>query len=365
MKIQSIIEFGVTFHQRWKRSQRIKKFMKHELSIKIPSLTHEQKKMVDEVWKGIRIDYSWFAFFNLFNEDKSEWSPLYIPSNLHYSIVDMFYTNYKQCRTIEDKNLNSLLFYDVKQPTTIARKLDNALLDAEYKSLTIEQMKRKFSTNNSYIIKPSIDSGGGKSIQVYKAGEETKFENVINIINSFDNCIIQEFARQHEELAMLHPDSLNTIRIMTFFHMGRSKALSTIIRVGVAGGRIDNASAGGIFVGVNQNGWLKNIAYNDYGERFMVHPTTNVHFEDHHVPNYDKLIQLAEQLHNRFIVFSKLISWDFAIDVSGSPILIEMNATLGGISFHQMCNGPLFGDITEEVISEVFNKNNRMLSKIL
>lgn len=363
MSISSIVEAGVTFHQRWKRSRRIKNFMRHELRIKIPPLTNDQKKLVDEVWSGIRIDYSWFGFFNYFNH--ADWSPLYIPSNLHYSIVDIFYTNYKQCRTIEDKNLNNLLFYDVKQPATIARILGGVLLDGDYQNLAFNEMKEKLSPNCSYIIKPSIDSGGGKGIQVYMKGEKTKFEDFINSIKLYDNCIVQEFSSQHEQLASLHSDSLNTIRIMTFFHHGRSKALSTIIRVGVGSGRIDNASAGGIFVGVDNNGRLKNIAYNDYGEIFMVHPTTNAHFEEHYVPGFDKLILLAEHLHNRFVVFSRLISWDFAVDADGNPILIEMNATHGGISFHQMCNGPLFGEMTKEVIAEVFNKSNRMLSRIL
>lgn len=365
MSIHSIIHSGITFRQRWCRSKRIKNFMNHELRVNIPFLTNEQKKMVDEVWKGIRVDYKWFAFFNTFNEDGCEWTPLYIPSNLYYSIVDMHYTDYKNCRTIEDKNLNNLLFYDVKQPATIARRIGGIYMDGEYNNVTLDEIKKIFSTNSSYIIKPSIDSGGGKSILVYKAGEEEQYEDFINSIKLLDNCIVQEFASQHEQLASLHPDSLNTVRIMTFFHNGRSKALSTIIRIGVGEGRIDNASAGGIFVGVKNDGSLKNIAYNDYGEKFFVHPSTNAHFEDHHIPGYDKLIQLAEYLHNRFVVFSKLISWDFAIDNNGDPILIEMNATLGGISFHQMCNGPLFGDMTQEVIKEVFNKKNRTLSKIL
>lgn len=367
MSIHSIIESGTNLHQRRWRSKRIQTFLKNDLKITLPSLTKEQKKLVDQVWrsKGIRIDYRWFAFFNYFNEEGRKWTPLYIPSNLYYSILDMYYTDYKKCRTIEDKNLNSLLFYDVKQPTTIARIVGGILLDGDYRNLTIEELKKEFSIDNSYIIKPSIDSGGGKSIQVYKAGEVSKFDGFVNSVKAFDNCIVQEFASQHEQLASLHPNSLNTVRIMTFFHNGKTKALSTIVRMGVGEGRIDNASAGGIFVGVKEDGYLKNVAFNDYGEKFMLHPSTNVHFEDHYIPGYDKLIQLAEQLHNRFVVFSKLISWDFAIDSNGDPILIEMNATLGGISFHQICNGPLFGENTQEIIAEVFDKKNSFLSRIL
>lgn len=366
MNNRTAIETVVAFRQCLWRSKRIQNFMNNDLKkLNLPTLTHEQKQQVQNVWKGIRVDYRWFAFFNLFNEDGREWTPLYMPSNLYYSLVDMHYTDYKKCRTIEDKNLNSLFFYDVKQPKTIARMTDGVLLDGDFRRMTQEEMRKRFSADASYIIKPSIESGGGKSIQVYKGDEKDEFESFIGEITTYKNCVVQEFASQHEQLASLHPSSLNTIRIMTFFHNGKVKAISTIIRMGAGGGKIDNASAGGIFVGVDNSGKLKNIAYNDNGDVFKQHPTTGEHYENHHVPGFDNLINLAENLHNRFLNFTKLISWDFAIDAEGDPILIEMNATHGGISFHQMCNGPLFGNLTQEIIAEVFNKRNRLLSRIL
>ena len=225
-------------------------------------------------------------------------------------------------------------------------------------------ISKLFIPTQSYIIKPSIESGGGKKIVVWKPNGGESLSDFISKIDIYSNCIVQEFATQHEELASLHQDSLNTIRIITFYHQGKAKALSTIIRMGVGGSTIDNASVGGIFCGVDNCGRLKNIAYNDYGEIFKTHPTTHAIFSEHLIPSFQELLELAEMLHNRFVVFSKLISWDFSIDKDGKPLLIEVNATDGGISFHQMCNGPLFGDLTKEVIKEVFNKRNKLLSYI-
>lgn len=366
MRANNIFEIAVAFHQcRW-RSKRIQTFLNNDLKkLNLPTLTPEQKQQVQEVWKGIRVDYRWFSFFNLFNEEGREWTPLYMPSNLYYSLVDMHYTDYKECRIIEDKNLNDLLFYDVKQPRTMARTTRGVLLDEVFHRIDPSELSKKLTPDGNYIIKPSIESGGGKSIRVYKKDGDMPFDDFMGRITSYKNCVVQEFASQHEQLASLHPQSLNTIRVMTFAHKGVTKAISTIIRMGAGGGNIDNASAGGIFVGVDDNGRLKNVAYNDYGDVFKVHPTTGEHFEEHHVPGFLELLQLAENLHNRFLNFTQLVSWDFAIDADGDPMLIEMNATHGGISFHQMCNGPLFGDMTQEVISEVFNKRNRLLSRIL
>ena len=45
-----------------------------------------------------------------------------------------------------------------------------------------------------------------------------------------------------------------------------------------------------------------------------------------------------------------------AIDENGDPLLIEANMRKGGISLHQFSNGPLFGDLTDRVLDEVFAK---------
>ena len=367
MSLHSISQIAFYLHEGLVRSKRINNFMKDEIYKKfnLNTLTKEQKKEIDNVWKGINVDYRWFAWFNMFDENKESWSAYYIPSNIHYSIIDMYYTDYKRCRTIEDKNLNNLLFFDVKQPKTIVRKISNSWFDDNYNIVEPGKVKELLQINKKYILKPSIDSGGGIGIVIYNPDENTSIDDFIKNIDKCSNCIVQEFAGQYEGIASLDKNSLNTVRIITFFHNNKVYALSSIIRIGAGGSNIDNASVGGIFCGINNDGYLKNIAYNDYGDIFRVHPTTNAVFSDHCIPKYTELVALSERLHNRLVDFSKLISWDFAIDESGEPILIEVNATQGGISFHQMCNGPLFGNLTNEVIKEVFaKKSNRLLTKI-
>ena len=52
----------------------------------------------------------------------------------------------------------------------------------------------------------------------------------------------------------------------------------------------------------------------------------------------------------------RLVSWDIAIDSVGQPVFIEMNPAYGELDFHQLNNGPIFGEDTEEVLEEVFGK---------
>lgn len=41
--------------------------------------------------------------------------------------------------------------------------------------------------------------------------------------------------------------------------------ISTVLRMGTGGNKVDNASAGGITCGVKENGQLKDIAFNAHG----------------------------------------------------------------------------------------------------
>ena len=232
MNTHDIIELATQLHQSRYRSRRIQNFMRDDLkNITIPSLTAEQKEFVKEVWKGIRVDYRWFSFFNMFREVGKDWSPYYVPSNLHYSLIDMYYTDYKKCRTIEDKNLNDLLFRDVKQPRTVVRTISGNLYDSSYFILERKDLASLFSEDKGYLIKPSIESGGGQQIVVWKPNQHTPLIDYLDKISSYRDCIVQEFSSQHQAMASLHPESLNTIRVMTFQHQGRVDVLSTIVRI--------------------------------------------------------------------------------------------------------------------------------------
>lgn len=52
----------------------------------------------------------------------------------------------------------------------------------------------------------------------------------------------------------------------------------------------------------------------------------------------------------------RLVLWDVAIDEHGIPVLIEANLRNGECDFHQFNNGPLFGELTDQVLGEVFGR---------
>ena len=82
-----------------------------------------------------------------------------------------------------------------------------------------------------------------------------------------------------------------------------------------------------------------------------------MNFADVVIPNFHECVDLVKQLAPRFVSVSRLISWDIAISEDSHPILIEANLSFGEIDFHQMNNGPIFGEMTDEILDYVINNN--------
>ena len=61
-------------------------------------------------------------------------------------------------------------------------------------------------------------------------------------------------------------------------------------------------------------------------------------------------------MHKR-IPHLNIIGWDFAIGVSGDPVFIELNVYPGQ---NQNGSGPTFGNLTEEVLEDVFIKKTNI-----
>jgi hypothetical protein len=293
-------------------------------------------------------DDKWFEVYNTVETDKSLLK-YYIPDDFFYCYVDPVFNSPRATDFIDDKNLYDLFFSGVRLPHTIVRKMNGLLLDSAYIIISTDKAVQLCKQQGSVIIKKSCFSSGGKGVFFWS---ESESEKVLLEFLKEDDIVIQEVIDQHENVAKIHPSSVNTIRIMTLLFNNKVHILSSVFRMGCNNSKVDNASSGGIVAGILNDGRLKNYAYNTKAVRFDRHPQGGV-FQDVIIPGFKECIEMVTKLAPRFCSFSKLISWDLAIEKDGSPILIEANLSFGEIDFHQLNNGPIFGHLTEEIINYV------------
>lgn len=311
------------------------------------TITPEYKKQIEEYWKPFhKVNTRYHAWYSSRN---SIFDPRYIPDNLYYTIIDQYFNNRKYGWGVNDKNYYSLWFPDVKQPKTVIRKVNNIFYDADYHIISETEAIKLCYNHKILIIKPANETGGSRGIQFWTMGEDIKLK-----LSQNSSLIVQTMIKQHKELERIHKDSVNTLRIMTLIMNEQVYHVSTVLRMGVGGSKVDNASAGGITCGVKENGQLKEVAYSAHGDLYHEHPQ-GFHFSDCIVPGYSKAVEMVKHCHEKMGHF-RLISWDVAIDEEGDPILIESNLRNGECDFHQFNNGPLFGNMTDQVLEEVFRR---------
>jgi len=141
--------------------------------------------------------------------------------------------------------------------------------------------------------------------------------------------ILEVNIEQHPLLKSFHPNSLNTIRVITVLDSnGKVVILGTILRIGVENNVIDNFDAGGVSAVVNlESGVVEGpLLYKDPRKKIKktsVHPTTNVKILGTVLPFWKELIDLVQEL-ALVVPEVRTVGWDIAITEKG-PLLLEGN----------------------------------------
>ena len=137
---------------------------------------------------------------------------------------------------------------------------------------------------------------------------------------------------------------------MTYLWKGKIEIKPVIIRIGKGGHYLDNAHAGGMFCAVNDDGTMGDHAVTEFNEQYTEHPDTHTVFAKHRIEHVDKVIAAAKKMHASVPQIG-LFNWDFTVDETGEPVLIEANCDGCSVWLSEMAHGVgAFGDKTAEVL---------------
>lgn len=286
-------------------------------------------------------------------------SKYYVPADYYAFEIEAKMNREFKCFCLE-KNVFERLFSNcgIAMPETVLRCMNNIYLDAHYN--LVDDLERVCnSIREDIIVKPSVEACCGAGIRKYSftdstlhlSGEESE-EFDIEKINRYykGDFLIQKIVKQNAEIAKFHPYSLNTIRVFSYRSVRTNEVHITaaMLRMGINGSYLDNASIDGIACGIEENGTLMKYAFDQFGNYYDCHPTTKSKFEDFTIPSFSRVIESVKRLAN-ILPHQRLIGWDFGIDHDGNPVLIELNIGTGTWML-QIANGrPLFGAFSQEV----------------
>ena len=320
----------------------------------IESFNKKYRDIVVPYWKqyGINPGKNWYRACWASNKDLS---PKYIPNDLWLQEILPYYNTVLYTKgALQDKCLHNLYLPNVKRPETICKNVSTIFYDDELNCISREEAIKRCRENDDFIVKPSVGTSQGFGIEFY-SGTQMTDEEVEEMLDKYDrNFIVQKIVRQHANLAALNASSLNTIRVISFFYKGEVHILSAILRVGGKTSRIDNVAQGGYQCTINPDGTLKKLAYAyREGKALLVSETEDgIIFEGFNVPAYKNIVEIINACAPKMGHF-KILGWDFAVNQDEEPIMIEYNTLPGQ---NQMTCGPTFGELTDEVLNEVFGK---------
>jgi len=221
-----------------------------------------------------------------------------VPEVISYNLKSKFYFDSEICEISE---LNELIcFYEER---FIASKLD------------------------SLFMRPIDGNSGVGCFKLYKDRVQQQLSNFgENILKS--NYIVSEVIKQHSDINRIHPNSINTLRLVTLITEDKTtEIISAFMRFGIGNSVVDNASSGGFFVGINiDEGTLKKKGHflpQFGGSEIYVHPDSGFPLQGFKIPYFKEACEAV--LIAVKVIPDRLIGWDVAISTEG-PLIIEANS---------------------------------------
>lgn len=324
--------------------------------IETVQLSETQKRQIDEFFLqnyGKKVPYDWHRLYQSYT---GAFHFDYFPELLFSSKLEPMTNPYRTAELLGDKNILLQLFddtdlRDLHLPQTHVSCVNGIMLNSEKQLITKSEAAR-ILCKGQYVIKKTIDTSSGRDVAIIKDATIDETECILNQFG--DNFIVQELIEQSKELSALNKSSVNTFRVISYICNSQVYVCPVALRMGRENADRDNIHYGGISIGVNCDGTLKKYAFSEYGEKFVEHPDSKIHFEGYCIPEAGDMIRrAAKKLHGR-VPWLGIISWDLTIDKESKIVLIEMNTTGQSAWFCQMVNGePLFGENTADILNMI------------
>ena len=320
--------------------------------------TPEQQRQFDKYWLkvyGKKIPNKWHRLYEAAN---GVFAVDYIPEKMYTTKIEPALNDRRYAMALEDKSMVETLSRDCKciVPETIVLCTGGQFLDHDRKPISKDKAIDEL-IGKAFVLKPTVGSSSGHGVTFVQEDEADKQCITTLLAKQGKDFIVQSVIQQHPIFASFNNSSINTIRITTFIADDSIHYVPLAFRMGRKDKRVDNIHAGGIVVGVRDDGTLLANAYElGYGTKtvkYQKHPDSQIIFSSIRLPAIPDVIQAAYRVHSRMPHIG-IISWDFTVDKDANAVLIEANISGQSIWFPQIVNGKgAFVEYTSSVLRRI------------
>ena len=177
--------------------------------------------------------------------------------------------------------------------------------------------------HKTVFIKP-IATGGGEGILKLATNTVEDAGMLFKELSNKGKYVAEAGIVQHPQMAALHPESVNSLRISTYFDGETVRILFALLRCGTGDCYMDNHMMGGIVMIVDtETGKVASLASCKKELNLVKHPNTGIFLPGFQIPHWEKVVDMIEQV-ARSVHDIRYIGWDVAI-LDDDVCLIEAN----------------------------------------
>lgn len=282
----------------------------------------------------------------------------YIPEYIYSTKLELLQNRRLNVIPFENKNMLPVIFEGCEQPKTIIMCIKGHFFNGNREFIS---KQLAYDTLCKYeglaFIKVTVNTNSGRGVRMLdlKHGIDIRSnEEISKILDNIGcNFVIQERVLPHSPFSKLYPDAVNTLRVITYMTSKEVKKAPIVMRIGQGEGVIDNAHAGGMFIGVKDSGKLLEEAFTESQSRYINHPDTGIVFKNYKIPFVPQIRETAITLHKSIPMF-KFVSCNFTVDENDIVVLIEANLYSQAVWISQMAHGKsMFGNDTAELLQSM------------
>ena len=194
----------------------------------------------------------------------------------------------------------------------------------DFRTATKEDFLKFIDGKEAIIVKP-IDACCGVGVEKWKTADFENYDQMYQRLTETPSAqLLEDYVRQHPDMMMLYPHSVNTVRVTTVLKDNTVHILYAALRIGNNGKVVDNVNNGGMSAPVDlDTGVVTMDAVDKENIIYEKHPMTGTSIKGFAVPYWKETLELCKKA---ALVTPQIryCGWDVAICTDG-PLFIEAN----------------------------------------
>ncbi len=220
---------------------------------------------------------------------------------IDYNLFEMYNMNRYERSTVITRGINNEIIKKYNDPEYMKIFNDkikfnerfNKYLKRDWLELTGNNKKEfaKFCEKHpKFVAKPTKESCG-KGVEIIDSTDK-KIYDLYNELYNNKQILVEEIAVQCKKLSDLHPDSINTLRVVTL----KGTVVTALLRIGNNHNNVDNFNHEGLCVPIDiEDGIVKYQAIDKKGNLYEKHPITKKEIVGFKVPKWNEVKKICEQ----------------------------------------------------------------------